>query len=216
MIKAIIFDMDGVIANTQIIQSTAESIVFGKIGIHMTAKAIVGKYSGFKDIDMFRDVLRQKKIKRDANKLIQEKWRLVYKEVARLGVPAVSGAIELAKKLVASGYVLSLASSTNLRFIQTVLNKLKIEKIFQVITSGDEVKHGKPDPKIFLITAKKLGIPQEECLVIEDAPTGVKAAKGAAMKCIAITTSAKKDRLKDADRVIDSFDQLTVDYIKSL
>lgn len=216
MIKAVIFDMDGVIAMTSHIQSKAESEVFAKNGIHITPEEILKRYSGFKDIDMFRDVLRFNKINMDAKKMRQKKWKIVYKKISEKGIPEVTGVIDLINKLQSAGYMLGIGSTTNLKFIQDVLKKLKILRKFKIITSGDEVTSGKPNPEIFLLAAGKLKLAPAECLVIEDAPNGVEAAKRAGMKCIAITTSVTKDKLQEADLVIDSFDELTIDTIKTL
>lgn len=216
MIKAVIFDMDGVIAMTARIQSSAESEVFAKIGIHITSQKILKRYSGFKDIDMFEDVLRRNKSKEDSQTLREQKWKLVYKEINKNGVPVIPGVIDLIERLTSAGYPLSIASATNLKFIQTVLKKLKIARKFKVVTSGDEVTSGKPNPEIFILTAHKLKIMPAECLVIEDAPSGVEASNRAGMKCLAITTTAKREELRNTEKAIDSFDELTVDYIKSL
>lgn len=216
MIKAVIFDMDGVIATTSNIQSEAESEVFAKIGIKMTPEEIVKKYSGFKDIDMFQDALNQNKAIADEEKLREEKWKIVYETVEKKAISEVPGVINLIQKLEKSGYMLGVGSATNLPFIQTVLKKLNLASKFTAIASGDEVTRGKPDPAIFLLCAKKLGFNPTQCLVIEDAPGGVEAAKRAAMKVIAITTTAKKEDLKNADKIIDSFDKLTIEDIQNL
>lgn len=216
MIKAIIFDMDGVIAMTSHIQSKAESKVFAKNGIHIAPEEIIKRYSGFKDIDMFHDVLYFNKINMDAKKMRQEKWKIVYKKISEKGIPEVTGIIDLINKLKSAGYILGIGSTTNLKFIQDVLKKLKILRKFKIITSGDEVTSGKPNPEIFLLAAEKLKLAPVECLVIEDAPNGVKAAKRAGMKCIAITTTATKKKLKDADKIIDSFEELRLKDIKNL
>lgn len=216
MIKAVIFDMDGVITKTQAIQSAAESKVLASAGIEISPREIINKYSGWKDGDMFRDVVKRHKIEKTVEVLKQQKWDIVYKEISKKPIPIVPGVLSFIEKLRESGYSLAIASSTNLKFITTVLTNLRIKKKFQIIVSGDEVKQGKPNPEIFLLAANKLCIPPESCLVIEDAQSGVRAAKTAGMKCIAITTSVTKDKLQEADRVIDSFDELTIGTIKAL
>lgn len=85
------------------------------------------------------------------------------------------------------------------------------------IISGEEVKRGKPDPEIFITTAKRIGVNPESCLVIEDAENGVKAAKAAGMKCIGYKNmdSGNQD-LSEADLVINNFSELNLDILKGL
>ncbi len=156
MIKAVIFDMDGVIAMTSYIHANAESKVFAEIGIYITPEEILKKYSGFKDIDMFKDALQQNKNNTDPKKLQEKKWELVYHEIKKKDIVQVTGAIDFIKKLLSAGYILGLGSATNLKFIQTVLTRLKITEKFKAITSGDETISGKPNPQIFLLTATNL------------------------------------------------------------
>lgn len=208
--------MDGVITRTEKIQSAAESKVFATIGIQITSQQILDKYTGWKDIEMFRDMAKIHNIKESVEKLREEKWKIVYDEVSQKGIPIVPGVLDLIEKLQQSGYVLAIASSTTHKFLITVVTTLDIAGKFKVIVSGDEVKHGKPNPEIFLLAANKLNFSPELCLVIEDAPSGVKAAKNAGMKCIVITTSVPKDKLKEADKIINAFSELSIDDIMSL
>jgi beta-phosphoglucomutase-like phosphatase (HAD superfamily) len=80
----------------------------------------------------------------------------------------------------------ALASSGTKAYIDFVVNRLKIRKYYDVIISGEDVKHGKPDPEPYLLACKRLGLPPDQCVVLEDASNGVKAAKAAGCKCIGI------------------------------
>ena len=82
--------------------------------------------------------------------------------------------------------LLGIASSAPINFIETVLSKLGLKEKFEVITSAEEVKYGKPNPEIFLLAAKKLNVNPQECVVIEDAEGGMTGAKKANMKCIGL------------------------------
>lgn len=82
--------------------------------------------------------------------------------------------------------------------------------------TADDVVKAKPDPEMFLKAAQRLKCRPEECVVIEDAPNGITAARAAGMKCLAITTTHKRDELKGADKVISSFNELAIDYLKRL
>jgi beta-phosphoglucomutase-like phosphatase (HAD superfamily) len=102
------------------------------------------------------------------------------------------GLFILTDMLKKAGFRLALASSSNFDHIQIVLKKLNLEDCFEVILSGDHVEKGKPNPEIYQKTAQKLRVRPEQCLVLEDTQTGVSAAKGAKMKCIAVPNQYTK------------------------
>lgn len=216
MIEAVIFDMDGVISSTEIMQSTAESRVLAKIGIKMDPETIVKNYSGFKADEALKAILRKYQIKADIEQLLKERWDIVYNELLPQGFPVVQGVKELIEDLKQKGFILAIASAAPLKFVNAVIAKLGLVEDFSIITSGDEVKVGKPDPTTFLLTAQKINTKPQNCLVIEDAPAGVIAAKVAGMKCIAITTTHIREELNGADKIIDSFEELNIGDIQNI
>lgn len=216
MIKAVIFDMDGVIAFSSTLQSTAESRILAKLGIKISPKEIVHTYSGLKDTEFFEQILQLHNVQADIPKLRDEKWKIVYTELLPQGIPVVPGVEEFIELLRSNNFKLAVASSAPKKFVLTTLETLQLKEKFSAITTGDEIKHGKPDPTIFLLTAKKLGIVSSDCLVIEDAPAGIKAAKAAGMKSIAIATTANRKDLEIADKTINSFNEISLEDIKNL
>jgi HAD superfamily hydrolase (TIGR01509 family) len=112
--------------------------------------------------------------------------------------------------------MLAVASSSHRRLVQYVLRKLEITRLFDLIISGEDVAHGKPDPEIFLMSAKRLKVRPAECLVVEDAKLGVEAAKEAGMKCLGYRNphSGNQD-LSKADIVTDDFSSLDVQKLLS-
>jgi HAD superfamily hydrolase (TIGR01509 family) len=99
--------------------------------------------------------------------------------------------------------------------ITVVLAALGASDLFQALISGDDVAQGKPDPASFLLAARQLGMPPTACVVIEDAPAGVEAARRAGMACLAVTTSHAREHL-DADLVVDALVDLPVDTLEQL
>ena len=97
-----------------------------------------------------------------------------------------------------------------------ILRGLGIEDCFQAFARGTEVAEGKPSPLVFLLAAEKLGIEPSCCVVIEDAIAGVEAAKNAGMKCIAVTNSHPENKLKQADIVVDTLENISIDDLKKL
>lgn len=213
MIKAVIFDMDGVITDTQPLHNKTNAEVLQFYGIPLTEEDL-SKFAGIPNKKIFPDLFKKYNIKSDPNKAVLEKWRLITKRTKK--VRPISGVLNFIKNLHGNNFKLALASSSTENFINHILNSLKIKHFFTIIINGDEIKKGKPNPDIFLKAAEKLNINPANCLVLEDTPSGVKAAKSAGMKCIAITTSQKREQLKQADKIIDNFSELTISELNSL
>lgn len=127
-----------------------------------------------------------------------------YRELVPEMMQPIAGAVDLVRRLHQAGVPLAVGSSGPLPNLQLCLRSLGIEECFSAISSGDDVKHGKPDPEVFLVAARRLGLPRERCLVIEDAPAGIEAARRAGMAVLAISSSRPAAELA-ADRVVDSF-----------
>ena len=215
MIKAVIFDMDGVISHTQIFHSKAESEALKEYGISMPFKELMKKYAGIPDKEMFKKILERFGKEANIDEIIEKKWVIMDKFVKK-GIKPVEDVEKLIRFLYKNGFALAVASASPFHFIKSVIKPLKIENMFKSIACADEVTHGKPDPEIFLLAAKKLKIKPVFCIVIEDSSNGVEAAKRAGMKCVAITTTHKREELKNADKIIDSFKEINIDKLKDL
>jgi len=94
--------------------------------------------------------------------------------------------------------------------VRVVLSSLGLEGMFEAVVAEEDAPKGKPDPQGFLVAAQKLGVEAGECVVIEDAPGGVEAAKRAGMRCIGVTTSRPREALSDADLVVGSLEEAAV------
>lgn len=113
-------------------------------------------------------------------------------------------------------YPLALTSSSTFEEVQTVMVELNIGSLFEVLVTSRDVIHGKPHPEPYLLTAEKLGVAPANCLVIEDSENGVKSAKSAAMKCIAISNTENPDKLGLADCIIKDYSEITDDLIRKI
>lgn len=103
---------------------------------------------------------------------------------------------------------LGLVSSAPRENIDLTLSDLDLAGIFNCIASGQEVTESKPSPEIYLLAAKRLQVTPNDCLVIEDSPLGVTAAKTAGMKCLAVANTHRREDLEEADRVVDSLEDV--------
>jgi len=215
MKKAVIFDMDGVIVDTGLIHNTAEKKVLKDIGIDMTFEEI-RKYSGISANVWFKDVLKKHNKVVDVEELSKKKFKIVY-ELLKKEIPLISGAMKLINTLKKNNVKLALASGSPKGFVDYIVSKLNLNKKFDAIIGLGDYSNSKPNPEIFLLASKKLGVVPKDCLVVEDAYLGVIAAKNAGMKCVGfINEHSGKQDLSKADLIVDNLNELTLNKIKNL
>jgi HAD superfamily hydrolase (TIGR01509 family) len=118
------------------------------------------------------------------------------------------GAIRLLNAIKKGNFKLGLVSSAPKDNIDLVLSEFNLNNIFDCVVFGQEVSEGKPSPQIYLLAAKKLEVIPKDCVVIEDSPQGVKAAKIAGMRCLAITNTHPQKKLEEADRIVNSLENV--------
>jgi beta-phosphoglucomutase len=127
-----------------------------------------------------------------------------YRELVRgQGIAPLPGVMAWLQRLHARGIPQAVASSAPMENIDAVLKAIGAAALFATVISGEEVARGKPDPALFLLAAQRMVVPAQRCIVVEDAPAGVEAARRAGMRCLAVTTSHRRDEL-DANLVVDS------------
>lgn len=137
-----------------------------------------------------------------------------YREMVRAGeIKLMPGVTEWLERLRADGWRQAIASSAPLLNVEALLETLDIAQYFDAITSAEDVQRGKPDPQVFLITAKKLGVPPERCIVVEDAPAGIEGAQRAGMCSIGVLTTQPQ---LNADIVVERLNQLPADAFEQL
>lgn len=217
MLKAVIFDMDGTIVFSEPFHFQAFSEVFAKFGIKYKYDEFVHKFAGTGSKNIFTKVFKEYNIKEDIAPYAEEKQNILQKLLRENELEIVKGFKEFLAKIKQKGLKTAVASGTSLDNIELTLKNIGVEKDFDVLASGREVKNNKPAPDILLLTAERLKVKPEECLVIEDAISGITSAKNAGMKCIALTTTVKKEALEeaDADLVVRDFDEINLENIAS-
>lgn len=200
--KAVIWDMDGVIADTAVLHFRSWQYAFGKKNINFSEEDFKHHF-GQRNDTIIRDTAGSG-VSIDIMEEIAEDKEDFFRREAVDGLRSFPGVIGLLKGLKESGILCAVASSAPLENVSLILNCLGIEKYFQAVVYGKEVAEGKPSPQIFLAAARKLGIEPEDCTVIEDAVAGVQAAKAAGMRCIAVTNTHSYQSLVQADLVVSS------------
>lgn len=211
--KAFIFDMDGVIIDSEPIHAKAKMATLREYGITLSAEELeLDKYVGRSAKSFWVDM------KVRFPEIFTEEWQVMagkkyekYMDILNndASIKAIPGLPELLQRLKDKGYKIGLGSSSVRPMVNNVLTRFGIIDYFDALTTGDEVEHAKPDPAIYLLAAQKLGLEPEACTVVEDAASGVKAAKSAGMQCIAVRNpnSGQQD-LSLADRIIDKYEEI--------
>jgi len=149
-------------------------------------------------------------------KALSDEKEAIFREVARGKIKPLEGAVELVMGLKKAGFELAIGSSTPKKNIEVVLESIGLAEVFHVRVGAEDVSRGKPDPEVFLKAAELIGVRPERCVVIEDAVAGIKAAKNAGMKAIAVTTTHPRERLAEADIIVERIADVTVDMIEEL
>jgi beta-phosphoglucomutase family hydrolase len=204
--KTILWDMDGVIADSYSYHFAAWQATFAKRGIKFTKDDFANLFGTRNDF-IIGSIMGRELPERDTSVIVQEKEE-IFRRKATGNIKPFPGAIRLLNALKKGNIRLGLASSTPKENIDLILNELNLKAIFDCIVSGQEVSDSKPSPQIYLLAAEKLGVTPNDCVVIEDSPLGVKAAKTAGMKCLAITNTHPRQKLKEADKIVESLENV--------
>jgi len=216
ILKAVIFDMDGVIIDSEPIHRKVVKDLFKHLEISVPVK-LLDSFVGASSKQMWTKLKNKYKLQQSIAELtrMQRDRYINYFNYLLLQkkIKPIPGIIELIKDLSRNKTRLALASSSPIKNIDLVLEVFKLERFFAAKVSGEEVNSGKPAPDIFIHALKCIGVRAEDCIVIEDSKNGVEAAKSAKIKCIGFyNVNSRKQDLSCADIIIDSF--LGVNYRK--
>jgi HAD superfamily hydrolase (TIGR01509 family) len=217
MIKAVIFDMDGLLINSEPFWQESETKVFTSIGLDANKK-MFEQFMG-KRIDEVVEVMykmtpwnhvSKEKVVED---IVENVIRLVLEQGACL--PGVTKTLQNLRK---ASFKIGLASSSKMKIISAVLNKLELHEYFEVVHSAEFEKYGKPHPQVFISTADMLGIHPSECVVFEDSLNGVISALAAGMKCIAIPEkdASNLNKFIISNKVLDSLNDFEIAQLTDL
>lgn len=214
--KAVIFDMDGVIIDSEPIHFEVDMQTMREFGVNIS-KDELNKYVGTTNEYMLNDLINKYKIQKSIKEILEYKMELTIRRIKETKINAISGIHELLISLKHNNIKTAIGSSSPKELIITVIEKFQLGKYFDCIVSGDEVKEGKPKPDIYLEVSKRIGVNPEECIVIEDSRNGVLAAKNAGMKCFGFrnVNSGNQD-LSKADIIVDSIRNIDIEIIKVL
>lgn len=207
--KAVIFDMDGVLIDTEPLNDLHMVEFLKRLGINKSHDYLQGylqKFRGRHATYTMSHIIEDFNLTISKDELITNVRVSYLKYLSSLNIESIEGIIPFLKKLKKNNIILAVTSSAYDKRIYTLLKVCKLTEFFDVIVSGDHVQHGKPDPEIYIQTAHLLKLDPKDCIVFEDATTGIIAAKAAGMKVIGYKgADHNKQDLSQADRIINSF-----------
>jgi len=204
--RTVLWDMDGVIADTRPFHFAAWQEVFADRGVEFTEEAF-GELFGTRNDFIVGTAMGHQLGEEDVQPIVEKKEEL-FRRKAKGHIQPFPGAVGLLNAIKRANLRLGLVSSAPRENIDLVLGGLGLNGVFDCIVFGREVSQSKPSPQIYLLAADRLQVAPADCLVIEDSHQGVRAAKAAGMKCLAVTNTHPRQKLEEADRVVDSLDDV--------
>jgi HAD superfamily hydrolase (TIGR01509 family) len=215
MTDAVVFDLDGLLLDTeQVWDEVRETLTRERGGRwHDRAQADMMGMSSTEWSRYMHDALGLAEPPEELNRLVVERMQARYRE----RLPLVDGAVEAVRRI-GVRWPLGLASSSNRPLIDLALELMGVSDLFQATVSSEEVERGKPAPDVYLEAARRLGVPPERIVAVEDSAAGIRSAKAAGMRVIAVPNPhfpPPDDALALADLVLESLAELTPDAVES-
>jgi beta-phosphoglucomutase len=213
-VEAIVFDFDGVLADSEPLHLRVYQELLEPHGIRLDQETYCARYLGFDDEGVFQQIAVDYKLllgDEEIEMLIEQKARRFEALVSNGGVlyPGAAGCIAR----LGAKYPLGIASGALRAEIELMLRGASLLEAFRFIVSSGETEHTKPAPDPYLRAAELHGVPPAACLAIEDSHWGLQSARAAGMHTVAITHTYPRATLTDADTIIDSLDELTLDLV---
>ena len=215
---AVIFDMDGVLVDTNPFHVQKWEALLAEYGIAFDRKELPRQVLGPGNDPTLRHFFGERITAEDRQRLSEEleaRFRRAFAPHAR----PLAGVERLIAECQDQGVLVALASAAMSKNVNFILDALKLRPYFHVVLTNDEITQSKPHPEIFLKTAQKLGLPPAACVALEDSFAGIEAAKRAGMKCVAVASTFPAPELRDrtqADLVIQTLEELNLQKLRRL
>jgi len=210
MINAVIFDLDGVLIDSEPLHCRADNQVLTELGID-APENYLDRFAGWTNAAMWEAIKIDYPIAKSIDELTEIQLRIKSDLLQESDLKAIPGIVELLEEIKIMRIPIAVASSSPRQFIDSVVEKIGIEQYFALMLSGEEVEHSKPEPDIFLKVAGLLNVNPSECLVVEDSKSGTTAAKKAGMTCIGYqnVNSGNQD-LSKADLIVNDIKEIDI------
>jgi len=216
-VAAIIFDFDGVLADTERLHLAAFQQVFAARGWNLDETTYFDRYLGCDDRGLVVAFARDQQLavtEADVRTLVQGKTAAfdLHLHAGSVLFPQARRCVER----MAARFALGIASGAAKAEILTILEAGRLRELFPVVVAADDVLETKPSPEPYLTAARQLGVAPDACVAVEDSAPGLAAARAAGMRAVGITTTLPRELLTDAHRVIDELDELSPELVLAL
>ena len=206
----VIFDWDGVVVDSARLHVLSWDDLARDFGRTIPPEIPIGAL-GLKTEAVITELLKWTDDHMEVARLTLRKEELFRGRAKRDGIDSQPGVLDFLRGLKERSVPCAVGSSAPLLNVETGMSVLKTDGMFSAIVSGDDVTRGKPAPDIFLKAAERMGLPPGKCIVFEDAPAGVEAARAAGMRVVGLLTTHDPHILKRADLLIEDFNEITVE-----
>ena len=224
MLRAVIFDFDGVITDSEILHLEAFNRVLAQYDVEITVEDYYKDYLGLTDVECFKALADEGRLKVETQEIenfVKQKNE-IFEETLKADSRIIEGVVDFLAMLRQNSVRMAICSGALLAEIELILKQAQLGHFFEVIVSADEIEKGKPDPEGYLLALERLNqndnnaILPDECIVIEDSHWGLEAGKAAGMHTVAITNSYDAEQLALAERIVGRLDELTIDDLQQL
>lgn len=214
MIKAVLFDLNGIIIDDEHIHELAFRETVAAYGINLTHEDYLECCAGKTDKAGYESMATKFSVELPVLDLLDAKSKM-YLQLFPSHKKTYPGVLECIYQL-SKTYRLALTSSASRAEVELVTQEYKIADLFEVRVTAEDIVRGKPDPEPYVKTARLMNLLPEFCVAIEDSKSGITSAKSAGCYCIAVTTTRSADALSAADKVVTSFDEITEALLATL
>jgi beta-phosphoglucomutase len=224
MLRAVIFDFDGVITDSEVLHLRAFNQSLVPYGVEISTKDYYTNYLGFSDFDCYKALVDNGLLKineRQISDIIKVKSK-IFEKLTKTEGRTIEGVHEFLQMLEDNNIPMVICSGSLLVEIELMLEESGLRHYFTEIVSAEQVKKGKPHPEGFVLSLKKLNkkchppIAANECIVIEDSHWGLQAGKAAGMHTVAVTNSYDAEQLTIAEEIVSRLNELTIEKLQQL
>lgn len=209
----VIFDMDGVLVDSAQPHLQSWQALAEENGASVTSEQFASTF-GQQNRDIIPTLFGP--VSDTRLTALADRKEQLYRDLVRSAPPIVDGAVSLVRSLHEAGAGLAVGSSGPRANIDLVLTAMSVQDCIDVVVSGDDVNRGKPDPQVFTLAVEHLGVPPAHCVVIEDAPVGIAAARAAGTRCVAVLMHHPAESFSGADLIVPRLSDLSIDELVSL
>ena len=224
MFRAVLFDFDGVITDSEILHLRAFNSVLSSHGLEITKKDYYTAYLGLTDLDCFKTLIAEGRLNLDVSgidDLISQK-SVIFEELVETEGSIIEGVRDFLAMLKHNSIIMAICSGALMAEIEVILGQARLRSFFEVVVSAEQVRRGKPDPEGFLLTLQKLNrqrqdaIEANECIVIEDSHWGLEAANEAGLHTVGVTNSYDAEQLTMAEKIVSHLGELNIENLRQL